>query len=101
MLSLRLDETLQEGSDVLLGVKATAVSLAIDESALLSVVNQLPVTVKGYEKGEILSSVQLIFEDVAFESIITTRSLIHLDIKEGDHLKALIKASDLSIVGEL
>ena len=98
MVALELDKDLHIGSKVVLGMKATAVSLAKAETDGLSLANQLQTEILSIKKAEILSSVRLKFVDVEIESIITTRSLERLNFQVGDSVTALIKASELSIV---
>jgi len=97
MMSLELDKSLQTGSEVILAVKATTVSLAREKSALLSISNQLPVQISSIAKGELLSSVKLSFDGTLIESIITKNSAVRMDLKPEDEIVALIKASDLAI----
>ncbi len=98
MMSLELDESLQVGSEVILGMKATTVSLAKEKNSMLSISNQLPVRIKSINSGELLSSVKLSFSDETIESIITKNSALRMDLKLDDEIVAFVKASDLSIV---
>lgn len=97
MMSLELDRSLQVGSDVILALKATTVSLAREKNTLLSISNQLPVQISSIDKGELLCSVKLSFEGSLIESIITKNSALRMDLKPEDEIVALIKASDLAI----
>lgn len=98
MVSLHLDEKMTQGKEVLLGVKATAIGLSKRALTECSLSNQLQTEVLCIKKAEILSSITLQFFDTQLESIITTRSLERLKLKEGDSVTALIKASELSII---
>jgi len=49
------------------------------------------------DSGEILCSVRIKLQDTILESIITQSSALKMDIKVGDTIIALIKASDVSI----
>lgn len=98
MMSLELDKALEVGSAVVLGFKASSVSLVREKNAMLSISNQIPVRIKSINNGELLSSVKLSFSDTVFESIITKDSLVRMGLKQDEEIVALIKASDLSIV---
>ena len=97
MMSLELDSALQIGSEVILSIKATTVSLAREKSVMLSISNQLPVRIKSIDKGELLCSVKLSFEGTLIESIITKNSALRMGLKPEDDIAALVKASDLAI----
>lgn len=97
MMSLELDRSLKVGSDVILAVKATTVSLSREKSALLSISNQLPVQISSINEGELLSSIKLSFESSTIESIITKSSAVRMGLKPDDEIVALVKASDLAI----
>ena len=98
MVALALDKSLDIGSEVVLGVKATSISLAKGQTNELTLSNQLETEIISIKKAEILSSIKLKFVDIELESIITTRSLERLDFHIGDSVTALIKASELSII---
>lgn len=98
MMSLELNLSLEIGSRVLLGIKATTVSVAKEKNTMLSISNQIPVRIENINNGELLSSIKLSFSDTIIESIITKKSALHMDLKPQDKLIALVKASDLSIV---
>jgi len=100
MVGLRLDSSLYEGKEVLLGAKSTTISLAKAETPTedMTFSNQLPAVITKVDSGEILSSVILDFMGYELESIITTRSLKRLSFSEGETVVALIKASSLSIL---
>lgn len=98
MMSLELDGSLKVGCEVLLGIKATTLSLAREKNTMLSISNQFPVRIKSIDNGALLSSVKLSFCDTVFESIITKNSAIKMGLKPEDEMIALVKASDLSIV---
>lgn len=99
MMSLELDGSLSVGSNVVLGVKATSIALAKALNAELSISNQLKVKIKSVNNGQLLSSIKLLFADTKIESVITQKSSSKMKLKEGDEVIALIKASELSIVG--
>ncbi len=98
MMSLELAKSLHVGSKVILGAKATHISLAKNLSGDLSISNILHVRVKEVNNGEVLSSIKFDYEGVLFESIITKASSLAMQLKKNDEIIALIKSSELSIV---
>lgn len=98
MVALEINDDLKTGSKLILQAKATNIALATQIEEFISISNQLHVNVVEVEYGEILCSVKLQFEDTLLESIISKKSASKMDIKVGNTLIALIKASDLSIV---
>ena len=85
------------GNEVNVLFKETEVSLAKDLSGLISLRNRIRGTVRHIRKGEILSEVVLDCSGEQLTSIITSRSIGRLDIKEGDEVEALIKANEVTL----
>ena len=98
MMALALNTPLKAGSRVLLGVKASHVSLAKELDGVLSISNRLQVTVETVNSGALLASVKARFADTLIESIITRESAERMNLLPGDRVTALIKASELSIL---
>jgi len=98
MMALGLNIPLEVGSSVVLGAKASNVSIAADTSTMISISNQLSCIVEELNKGELLCSVKLRFNNAIIESVVTMNSILKMDIKVGDTIMALIKASELSIL---
>lgn len=98
MMGLELDPSIQVGSEVILTSKATSLGLAKDFEGVLSYSNMLKATVVELENGVLLSSVKLACEDMSLESIITKDSALRMDLREGEEITVLIKASELSIL---
>ncbi len=98
MMSLELNDSLHVGSEVILGVKATNISLAKEITGLLSISNRLEVTIERLDMGTLLCSIKFKFEEQIWESIITRNSALRMDLKAGDKITALVKSSELSIV---
>ena len=100
MMSLDLGNEIKVGRKVKLVVKPTHIAIAKNFSGEVSYSNQLEATIISIENGQLLSSVKLDFFDTTLESIITVNSSKKMDLKVGDRVTALIKASELSI-GEI
>jgi molybdopterin-binding protein len=98
MMSLELNEALVVGSKVLLGAKATNIALAKEANPMLSISNQLDVTIARIDMGALLCSVKFDFDGHLLESIITRDSALKMQLTVGDTIVALIKSSELSIV---
>ena len=99
MMSLDLDEKITIGTIVQLAVKPSHIAIAKEFNGIVSYSNQLDVTIRSCEHGQLLSSVKLDFFDTTLESIITENSSRKMNLKAGDKVKAFIKASELSIDG--
>ncbi len=98
MMSLELNGSLSIGSEVILGVKATNIALAKEITGMLSISNQLKVTIEQINMGSLLCSIKFKFEDQIWESIITRDSAQRMELKTGNEMTALVKSSELSIV---
>jgi molybdopterin-binding protein len=103
MVSLELGKQMQVGTHVVLGCKPTAVAVAkikegesLDQT--LSYTNQIAVKVEKIQQGVLLASVMLSFGAASLEAIVTAESIDRLQLEEGEHVTALIKVSELSIV---
>ncbi len=89
---------LKVGNEVEVLFKETEVSLAKNLSGLISLRNRMHATVKQVRSGAILSEVVLDYHGQPISSIITTRSIKRLDIKQGDEIEALVKANEVSLL---
>jgi molybdopterin-binding protein len=96
MVTLELQDELEVGKILTLKAKATNIALAKEINKDISISNQLKGLVVEVDNGEILCSVKIKIEDTIIESIITQNSASAMNIKVGDDIVALIKASDLS-----
>jgi len=101
MLALELKEDLCVDSKVIIGVKATNVSITKQKIEMISVSNQLEVTIENIIMGKLLCSVFFKVGGNTWQSIITCECALNMQLKEGDSIVALIKSSELSIVGVL
>jgi molybdate transport system regulatory protein len=89
---------LKVGTAVTLLFKETEVSLAKNLSGILSLRNRFAVTVRGIQRGDILSAVELDYSGKALTSVITTRSLERLQLAAGDNVEALVKANEIALM---
>jgi len=101
MMSLDLSKEIGVGRKVTLAVKPSHIAIAKEFSGMVSYSNQLKATIHSCDNGKLLSSIKLRIEDVMMESIITLESVLKMDLKAGDEVTAMIKASELSIVDVL
>lgn len=97
MMSLDLNKKIQKDDQVVLTCKPTSVAIAKNISGELSYSNQLKVTIKSINRGELLSVLELAFDEFTIESIITTESQKRMQLSVNEEVIALIKSSDLSI----
>ncbi|MEA2049062.1 MAG: TOBE domain-containing protein [Campylobacterota bacterium] len=98
MMSLGLGSDVSVGKEVILGINPTHIALAKDFSGLLSYSNQVRSTIISCDHGTLLSSIKLSAEETLFESIITLESALSMDLKVGDEVSMMMKASELSIL---
>lgn len=89
---------LKTGNPVSLIFKETEVSLAKGLSGKISLRNRIPCKVISVEKGLLLSRIELQFNGYILTSVITTRSVESLDIKNGDEVEALVKANEMALM---
>ncbi len=89
---------LKVGNKVEVLFKETEVSLAKELSGKLSLRNIVRGTVRQIRCGDILCEVVLEREDQTLTSIITTRAVKRLELKEGDEVDALVKANEVSLI---
>jgi len=99
LMSLELFEGVRLGSRVTLSVKPMNIALATQtlEGSMTSFENILPVRLRSIESSTLLARVELLFEDISLEAILTQERVIQMALKEGDTLFALIQANDISI----
>lgn len=98
MMSLDLSDDISVGREVILGVKPTHIAIAKDFSGLLSYSNQIKSKIISCEHGKLLSSIKLSAQDIILESIMTLESALGMELKVGDDVTIMIKASELSIL---
>ena len=89
---------LEEGNDVIMVFKATAMSVAKNLSGGLSIRNRFPATIVAIEGGKVLSSVLLDCKGVMLEAVITTHAAEGLALQVGDAVEGLVKTHDISLM---
>jgi len=98
MISLELDSNIKLNTKVILSVKPTNIAITKDATTKTSHANQLKVKIIQIANGKLLSNIRLeLFDGVTIESIITKESAQRLNLKDGEKVTALIKASDIFI----
>lgn len=98
MMSLDLSDDISVGREVILGVKPTHIAIGKDFSGLLSYSNQIKSKIISCEHGKLLSSIKLSAQDIILESIMTLESALGMELKVGDDVTIMIKASEFSIL---
>jgi molybdopterin-binding protein len=96
MMSLGLSN-IKVGSEVILSINSSHIAIAKEFKGEISLSNRFECVIEKLTQGEILSSLLLKLDDINLTSIITTNSVKRMNLKENDHIIALVKASDLSI----
>ena len=97
MISLELPSNVQVGTQVILGVKPSHITLAKDLTGQISASNNFETTITNIELGKLLSVVNMQLFDTNFESLITVNSVNRMNLKVGDKITVLIKAGELFI----
>lgn len=101
MMSLDLMHGIEVGKKVMLAVKPTHIAIGKDFSGFLSYSNHIKSKIISCEHGKLLSSIKLSAQDIVLESVITLESALSMDLKAGDEVTIMIKASELSILDVL
>lgn len=96
MMSLGLKDV-KVGSQVILSINASHIAIGKDLKGDISLSNRFDCVIKALDKGKLLSSLKLSINDDCLSSIITTSSVNRLNLKVGDEVQALVKASEISI----
>jgi len=88
---------LKKGARITLFFKETEVSLAKDLSGLISLRNRFKSPIKKIEKNALLSTVTLNYRGKDIVSIITTKSVNRLGLKESEEVEWLVKTNEVSL----
>jgi len=97
MMSLNLNKNIKVGKDVYLTLNPNHIALAKEFSGMLSFANKIDAIIHSCENGKLLSSIKLLVGDTILEAIITMESSRRMELKNGDNITIMIKASELSI----
>jgi len=97
MISLELSSNIQVGTQVILGVKPSHITLAKDLAGQISASNNFETTITSIEEGELLAVINMEVLNTHFESLITVNSVKRMNLKIGDKITVLIKAGELFI----
>ncbi|MBS9778795.1 MAG: TOBE domain-containing protein [Campylobacteraceae bacterium] len=100
MMSLELEE-LKAGDKVLLSFKSSCVGIGKDFSGKISYSNCLKGKIVSLDNGFLLSNVRVLVQDVLITSVITAKSSARMELKVGDEVTCIIKASDLFILEKI
>ncbi|MBI3794357.1 MAG: TOBE domain-containing protein [Nitrospinae bacterium] len=89
---------LVEGRVVSLLFKETSVSISKEPDCRISIRNRINSVVKSVESGKVMSRIVLDYNGTKVVSLITSRSVARLDIKAGDAVQGMVKASDMLLM---
>lgn len=99
MVSLDVEEELNIGDHVVLGVNFTSVAIAKGSSTQLSYINQINASISSVEKGKLLSVVTINCHENNINSLLVTDSVERMDLQTGDEIIMIIKANDIFLLG--
>jgi molybdopterin-binding protein len=98
MVTLDIDETLCAGQKVILEINPSQVAVAKNYNGDLSYSNQIDAKIGSIDLGAILCTLILELQDGSkIEAIITAKSAINMSLNKGDEIKAILKASQISL----
>lgn len=86
---------LEIGNEIAILFKETEITISIDKCLNISTQNKLTCIVDSIEKGQLLSQVNLNFNDAPLSSIIATTSVENLNLNRKDTVTALIKTNEI------
>ncbi len=98
MVTLDIEETLCAGQKVILEINPSQVAVAKNYNGDLSYSNQIDAKIESIDLGAILCTLILELQDGSkIEAIITAKSAINMSLNKGDEIKAILKASQISL----
>ncbi len=97
MMGLELPANIKEGTNVILGVKPSHVTIAKSYSLEISYSNRLKTNVIEIKEGKLLCNVIMSCNETKIEALITKKSKDNMHLKVGDKVTTLIKTSELFI----
>lgn len=86
------------GSEIYLIFKESEVTILKGNKAPISIENYFPCTVNEIKESKILSKVYLRYQENIITAIISTDSLKRLNLKIGEKVSALIKATEITLM---
>ncbi len=86
------------GAAATLAFNETEVALAVNLAGAISLRNRLPGTVEAIEQGQLMSRVLLRVGGHQVSSVITTRSLLALQLTVGDAVEGLVKSNEMHLL---
>jgi len=92
------DMKLSEGDKILVFMKGTDVMLAKSFSGMLSARNRIDGVVRKIVRGDVLSKIMLESQGDTLQAIITNTSLNEMDIRQDDHVTAIVKSTELILL---
>ena len=98
LLTLELSDYFRSGRVVSMIFKETEVAVAKGSSEQVSMANQIPSKIVAIHVGRIMTQLELISKVGRISSLITTDSFLRLNLKIGDKVTALIKATEISLM---
>lgn len=88
---------LKVGEPIEIVFKETEVVLAKNLSGIISLRNRAQACVKSIERSSLLTKVIMDYHGVNISSIVTSRSVDELALKEGDIVQWLVKTNEVSL----
>jgi molybdate transport system regulatory protein len=86
-----------EGDLVAAVFKETEVSVALPGPLTISLQNRIPGKVSSIKSGKLLSEIDIRTEVGNITSIITSRAVMQLELKEGKQVQAVIKTNEIML----
>ncbi len=97
MMGLELPNGIKEGTNVILGVKPSHVTIAKSYNLEVSYSNKIKGHIIDIIEGKLLCNIIISCEDTKIESLITKKTKENMHLKIGDKVIVLIKSTELFI----
>jgi molybdate transport system regulatory protein len=98
LLKTELPQWLGVGDTVECHIAEAALSICKgDHNSDVSIENRIDATVKGVQKGDVLSEVRFDTQCGELKSLITTDAYERMEIENGEHVVLLLKAVDIKL----
>ncbi|MEK7434498.1 MAG: TOBE domain-containing protein [Cyanobacteriota bacterium] len=95
---INIEEYIQIGKKITLLFKETELIVAKNISQEISISNKFMVNVEKIEKDNIISKLYLEYKKQILVSLLITKDLEKLDLKEGESIIAFLKASEIILM---